>query len=44
LGPWLWVLQGVQAFERPIPYSGKQGLFEVARNVFDHVPLAEPPR
>lgn len=28
-GPWCWVLPHRQAFRRPIPYSGQQGLFNV---------------
>lgn len=34
-GPWCWLLSDVRAFERPVPYSGSQGLFEVP---YDMVP------
>lgn len=32
-GPWCWVLQDVRRFAQPIPYEGKQGLFEVPDEV-----------
>lgn len=28
-GPWCWVLDNVKRLERPIPYRGAQGLFDV---------------
>lgn len=28
-GPWCWILAGVQRLERPVPYRGNPGLFEV---------------
>jgi len=32
-GKFCWVLEDVRRFEEPIPYRGKQGLFEVHGNV-----------
>jgi len=28
-GPWCWILEKVERFETPIPFAGKQGLFNV---------------
>lgn len=28
-GPWMWVLDRIERFAEPIPYRGKQGLYDV---------------
>lgn len=35
-GPWCWILDGVQRFQRPITYRGAQGLFEIPTEVVAH--------
>lgn len=41
-GPWCWVLQEVRRFEKPIPYKGAQGLFDVPREVVEAETIAIP--
>jgi hypothetical protein len=30
VGPWCWILSNPTAFERPVPFQGKPGLFDIA--------------
>lgn len=32
-GPWCWILEDVLAFREPVPFTGAQGLFDVADEV-----------
>lgn len=36
-GPWCWLLADVEAFAKPIPYSGRQMLFDVPDEVVRHM-------
>lgn len=36
-GPYCWVLQNVHAFDVPVPFTGKQGLFYVPNDVVPEV-------
>ena len=42
-GPWCWVLENVVPFDKPVPYAGRQGLFDVACEVCVTGPGLEPP-
>jgi activating signal cointegrator 1 len=39
-GPVCWVLEGARRLERPIPYRGAQGLFDVPATVLEGVAYA----
>lgn len=39
-GPWCWVLRDVHRFERPIPYRGALGLFDVPDEVLSDAKVA----
>lgn len=32
-GPWCWVLADVEALDRPVPWRGERGLFDVPDNI-----------
>jgi len=39
-GPWCWILADVERFEKPIPYQGRQGLFDIPAIELDSLGIA----